>query len=168
MPSDDSLLWSALAVLAPLPLATAALAYAAVGGFVAAVGDGGEPNLPLALGGWLLAVLLSPLGLALGLLLTGLLAVDVRRLRRRRGPADAGGASGDASPRTAGADGDVDDAARPDDGRWRPSYAYVLAGLAHAAGAVFPPAFAVSVPAVGYYLLRRRRTLRGAGGTVVA
>ncbi|WP_135303323.1 hypothetical protein [Haloarcula amylovorans] len=44
---------------------------------------------------------------------------------------------------------------------WQPTRLYALTGLVHAAGAlVFP--FALSVPVVGYYLVRRRRTLSAA------
>ncbi|GGO02041.1 hypothetical protein [Haloarcula pellucida] len=42
---------------------------------------------------------------------------------------------------------------------WRPTPLYALAGVVHAAGTMLFVPFVVSVPAVGYYLVRRRRVL---------
>jgi hypothetical protein len=42
------------------------------------------------------------------------------------------------------------------DGTWSPSPAWGLAGVVHLVGAVFSPALFLSVPALSYYLFRRR------------
>ncbi|SFR33310.1 hypothetical protein [Halogeometricum limi] len=43
-----------------------------------------------------------------------------------------------------------------DGNAWRPSRAWILAGVAHLVGAVFSPALLLSVPSLTYYLYRRR------------
>lgn len=48
-----------------------------------------------------------------------------------------------------------------DDGEWSPSVAWSLAGVVHLGGAVFSPLLLVSVPALSYYVYRRRVRLGG-------
>lgn len=47
-------------------------------------------------------------------------------------------------------------------GSWRPSRLWGLAGVVHLVGSVFSAAFVVSVPALSYYLYRRRTLSPGA------
>ncbi|WP_137683742.1 hypothetical protein [Haloarcula mannanilytica] len=42
------------------------------------------------------------------------------------------------------------------DANWTPTPLYALAGVVHGVGTALLPAFAVSVPVIGYYLYRRR------------
>jgi hypothetical protein len=47
------------------------------------------------------------------------------------------------------------------DGDWSPTPLYALAGVVHGVGTSLLPAFAVSVPVIGYYLYRRRGVTAG-------
>ncbi|WP_224333209.1 hypothetical protein [Haloprofundus halobius] len=48
-------------------------------------------------------------------------------------------------------------ALRRGDYGWRPSWAWALGGVVNVAAAVGAPLYAVSLPALGYYLYRRRQ-----------
>ncbi|KTG08204.1 hypothetical protein AUR64_00975 [Haloprofundus marisrubri] len=48
-------------------------------------------------------------------------------------------------------------ALRRGDYGWRPSWAWALGGVGNVVAALFYPLYVVSLPALGYYLYRRRR-----------